>query len=252
MFEVVYKAESYIVEAVGPDDEAAKLGLQWLIQFALKRRSSAGLFVATLGQAAHFARFLGRAGTEALRKRRYLDIHGVRVHLLTERGLPYEFEGPILCMWVDDKQLEPIEGLGAPALCAIPWQRTDLENWKLARTPTDLRTGVTSKGPTAPPLLAAVLRSLTTAVNVGTGLAHPSDKAAAIDLFQTLKSAGEPFTGQAVRALASQLGWQAEDARELGELADKIAEGRKVRSPEPQGTRWGAPALARWRSSNEA
>lgn len=252
MFEEPYKAESYIVEAEGPDDEAAHLGVGWLIDYAKKHGgSTAGIFVATLKQVDSFARFLGSARADALRKRRQISIENVTVKLLIERDLPYEFDGPILCMWVDDERLEEIEALRAPAICAIPWIPKNLTNWKLARTPRDLRTGaLASEGPNATPVLAAALRDLTTTVNVSTGIIHPSDKSAAIDLFRTLKSANEPFSAQDVRALANRLGWKGEHARELGELADKILAGRQVRGREPGGERWGSSSLDRWRSAS--
>lgn len=253
MFESDYQPETYVVDATGPDDEAAALGVKWLIEFATTRRLvPAGIFVATLQQVDHFARFLGAQGAEALRRDRQLTINDVPVQLLTERTLPHSFAGPILCMWAREQHLESIEALRPPAICAVPFKPSNLENWKLARSPRDLRTGV-APGPklVASAVLTAAVRDLTRSVNVSTGIISPSDKASAIDLFRTLREAGEPFTGTAVRALAQRDGWEGAHARALGDLADKIAAGRQVRSRGALGVHWGPSSLEKWRRGEE-
>jgi hypothetical protein len=96
-------------------------------------------------------------------------------------------------------------------------------------------------------VVVEALKSLTHAVNLTTGLGHPSDKLAAIQMFKALKKVRENFVPDEVRAWAVRNGWRADHARALGDLAQKIQNGRTVRG----GNRpfWRDNIIEIWRES---
>lgn len=248
MFERKDTTERYFVQAHGPDDDALKAGFRWLLRFADQHgHSCAGVFVPSLQQVENLGRALGEAGARALRKDRKLRAGEVTIELLTERGLPLSFGGPVLAVWVDDKQLDKLDGLHVPGLCAIPWVSTDIDGWKTNWNPTDVRTGESggSEETATNPVVVAALESLTSRVNLSTGLGHPSDKASAVQMFKALKKAREDFDPEQVRAWAVRHGWHPEDARELGEFAQKVMEGRPVRGGKQK--MWRDDIVAIWR-----
>ena len=218
--------ERLYFDAHGPDDDALKLGVGWLVRYASQHvPTRAGLFVPTLQQVEHLAPVLGTRGAAALKKDRRVRVNGVDIELLIERGLSAVFpHGPVLAIWADDRQLDKLEKLGAPALCAIPWNRADIDDWRLNFNPVNLRTGASagSDETVTNKVVVEALKSLTTRVNLSSGLGHPSDKAAAVQLFKVLKAGGEVFDANEVRAWAARNGWGADHARQLGELAQKI------------------------------
>lgn len=78
------------------------------------------------------------------------------------------------------------------------------------------------------PLVIEALKSLSARVNVSTGLTHPIDESAAKELFKMLHKEAEQLPGSDVTMWAVSNGWQDEDARKLGELAEKIGNGGRV------------------------
>ena len=242
--------ERAYIDAHGPDDEALKVGFAWLVRRAVAGDGRAALFLPSLQQIEPLAAAIGDRGVAALKKSRRLIANGADIELFTDRTLRVSYrQGPVLGVWVDDKQLDKLENLGAPALCAIPWNRADIDAWKRAWNPTDLRTGDrphTADPAVTNPVVLAALESLTIRVNLSTGLGHPSDKAAAVQLFLALRNGGERFDPDQVHAWAASHGWRAAHARQLGELARKIADRRTVRAGQQQA--WRPDILTIWRA----
>jgi hypothetical protein len=242
--------ERAYVDAHGPDDEALRFGFAWLVRRAVVGDGWAALFVPSLQQIEPLAAAVGGRGVAALKKSRRLKVNGADIELFTDRTLRVTYrQGPVLGVWVDDNQLDKLENLGAPALCAIPWNRADIDAWKRAWNPTDLRTGDkphATEATIANPVVLAALESLTTRVNLSTGLGHPSDKAAAVQLFLALRNGGERFDPGQVHAWAASHGWRAAHARQLGELAQKITDGKTVKAGQQQA--WRPDILTIWRA----
>jgi hypothetical protein len=133
------QVERHFVDAHGPDDEAIPAGIRWLAEFANGRGlSTVAIFVSTLSQVESLGRTIGNSAAAVLKKNKYLTSNGLRIELLIERGLPMSYtKGPVLGVWVDDKQLDRLERLGAPGLTAIPWISEDINGWKASWNPLD-------------------------------------------------------------------------------------------------------------------
>lgn len=254
MFERQDNTERYFADAHGVDDDAVAEGMRWLLSFATDRGlHRAAIFVPSLPQVESLGRAIGEPAATALRKQRRVQARDIALELLTERGLPHSFDqGPVLAVWVDDKQLDKLDALRAPGLCAIPWVRTDIDGWKTNWNPTDIRTGEQggSDETVTNPVVAKALESLTFRVNLGTGLGHPSDKASAVQLFKALKSAHEDYDPDQVRAWAVRHGWSPDHARDLAELAQKVGDGRPVRAGKQR--MWRSDIVKYWRVEAES
>ena len=78
------------------------------------------------------------------------------------------------------------------------------------------------------PLVKEALKSLTSMVNLSTGILHPSDESAAKLYFKALHKEGVMLNESEVTRWAVSNGWQTKHASELGKLAQKISNGGRV------------------------
>jgi hypothetical protein len=241
--------ERVFIDTEGRDDDALRLGLAWLFDRA--RRSQRGGVIAVHGLAnvERLPPVLPAPAARALARDKRLRLDDVELELMTARYQPRSYPlGPTLAIWANDQRLEQIEELQPIAVCAIPWSRNGLDDWKANFSPRELRSGARSTPTTVDnPVVAAALRSLTHMVNLSTGLGHPSDRAAAVTLFRILLQAGERYDPAAVRAFAVNNGWGQRDARELEEVARGVLAGRRFRV---ERFGWAEDILEQWR--NEA
>jgi len=78
------------------------------------------------------------------------------------------------------------------------------------------------------PLLEEALKLLTSMVNLSTGIIHPSDESAAKLFFKDLHKEGVLLNEMEISSWAVSNGWQLKDAKQLGELAERIGNGGRV------------------------
>lgn len=82
------------------------------------------------------------------------------------------------------------------------------------------------------------VKTLSSTVNVSTGLSHPNDMNKTKELFNILHKNGEVLLKSEIEGYALSHGWSAKDADELGSLAQQIGEGKPARVKE--GPWWAA------------
>ena len=253
MFEREDTTERFFIETRGFDAEALKLGFSWLFEYARTHgHSVVGLVVASKRQIEALEPVLGAAATkQLLSTSREVQVAGFTLKAMLESTrMPFEFtDGPILAVWSRDDRLAKIDGLRAPAICAITWSEGTIDEWKANWGPIDLKSGSAEKAlDISNPVVRQALIGLTASVNLSTGLTHPSDRSHAVAIFKLLVSGGEKYDPDEIRAWAVKNGWEAEDAAELEDIARKIREGRNLRSD----WRLGPEVLERWRSEAKA
>ena len=78
-------------------------------------------------------------------------------------------------------------------------------------------------------IINEAVKTLSSTVNVSTGLNHPNDMNKARELFKILHENKEVILKSDVSAAAQANGWNQDDADELGSLAQQIGEGKKPR-----------------------
>lgn len=233
-------------------DTVLRDGFAWLRDMALSHLcADAAVWLPTLANADSLDEGIGRSSADKLRRDRRVFMAPATIQLFTMKTGPRRFkDGPVLALWLGDQDLDQIDELEAPAICSI-----ENENWKRAWNATNASTGASTGAETTVtnPVVEAALCDLTDRVNLGTGITHPSDKDAAVELFRILRKAREPFDPDAIKAWAVRNGWWPRHARTLAETAAKIADGKGVQiGRAAAGQHWKADVLKRWRAEAEA
>jgi len=78
-------------------------------------------------------------------------------------------------------------------------------------------------------IIDEAVETLSSTVNISTGLSHPNDMNKAREIFKILHDNGEVILKDDVESAALSNGWNAADAEQLGSLAQQIGEGKKAR-----------------------
>ena len=153
----------------------------------------------------------------------------------------------VLCFWPTANLLEQIDGKrDLKALAVVPWLEEEIATWRQARGAIDLlgRHPVPDAPKIDDPVVEAAMRSLTTIVNLSTGVGHPRDRSMAIHAFRILKRNGHGYRPDEIRAWAMANGWAADDARELSEYAAGVLEGKAYRAGRSM---WKQQIIRSWR-----
>lgn len=242
------RSESWYVETEGPQEKALQLGLEWL----LKQSHPAALLAVPSKQILKrsvLESVLTARGAKNLAKHNELTVGGCRIKLMTERLTCYSFDGPVLAVYPSSRLLDSVDSLaGVTAVLVIPWTALEVHPWIRAWNARALGASAPPPDPEfSNPVVKVALESLTGRVNVSTGLGHPSDKAAAIELFKILRRGGEGFDPAEIRGwLISCLGWLPDTADEVADVARRVLEGRRFQLRTRGG--WVHDILAEWRT----
>jgi hypothetical protein len=249
--------ERYYISAQGADHNAMRLAFDWLVkQLQQSPTPLTGLLcVPTIRNLEGvITDVIGERMADALASGKFVRVSNSssNIRLITRRR-PYHGwrGGPILAAYPDKKILDMLdETPGVSAILAVPWLMQNIQLWIDTWAAQELR----SREPTVPvvtvtnPVVIAALRSLTKAVNLSTGIHHPSDRQAAIDLFERLNDAGESYNPDEVRAwLIREGGWAPTDADDVRSIAASILAGRRIRGG---GRFWADNIVEQWRSES--
>ena len=98
------------------------------------------------------------------------------------------------------------------------------------------------------PIVSKGIEQITAQTNLKTGLKHGNDMNRAKEMFTLLHKAGEVLSRDEIEALARTKGWQPEDAKELGELGERIGNGRRVRITD--GPWWNQDIVKKWQAEH--
>ena len=223
--------ERFFIDAYGPDAQAERDGVIWLVAEVDSRGSVGAIVVPAVNAISSLDRAIGPEAAAFATTHRHFTTSGTRIEVFSDRTKPGHFDGPILVPWSNDAMVNAAEEMEPPAICAIPWAEGDLAEWKRAWNPVDPRTdepvGVTPVTPS--PLVEQALASLTATVNMSTGIHHPSDERAAKRLFKALYLSGERLDETEIRTWTLSHDWAPRHAEHLAQLVGKIAAGRRVK-----------------------
>jgi hypothetical protein len=241
----------YFIRSDGPEPESVRKAFSWLLQSAKPRGFVAVHVYANLD--GMIRETIGDAVVKALRTRGRIVVQGSEIVLLTEHKLVYNGQNsPLLAFYPNPKFLDELDSIPSiSAMLVVPWNFSEVEPWIRARSASEL--GVPSVTPTGPSVQSRVveqaLKGLTLRVNLSTGISHPRDHAAAVQMFEILKRAGESFSPDEVKAwLIGKGGWKATHAQDVAEVAQKVLEGRRLRTAMPA---WAPNILEIWRQDAE-
>ena len=154
-------------------------------------------------------------------------LSGAMLRLETERKLNFLPNKTVLIVFfADDRLLELVDGLmNVAGVVVVPSNLNSVEEWKKRWNPK-------VHGQTAPTekvdliedsTVVNALNSITSMVNLATGIGHNSDKQFADHTFRILRAKGHNLDTNSVKSWAIQNGWKPKDAEKLSQLAEKIS-----------------------------
>lgn len=223
------KKEVYYINSQGADSTSVKKGINWLLQFksgylAVNQNSNLDGLIAEV---------LGQQKVKELVKTGNTMINSTLLTLVTERK-PVRISDPrpLAAFFVDTKFLDVLQSIPTlPAMLVVPWLLEEVKPWIRTVNAKDLDTPknelpeeLIKNG-----VIVQALRTLSALVNKSTGILHPLDRDSAIEIFKTLKNAGEDFTPEDAKAfLIREEGWKATYAQDVADIAQKVLEGKKL------------------------
>lgn len=227
---------SHYVRSEGPKPDAVKRGLVWLLELGRKENRKAALLAVPVMDNLNgvIEDVLGERAVKALKQGSSLNLESVvSVSLLTERKDVFNHQGPVLVVYPNKKLLDKIDNMrGVTDALVIPWSFQEIQYWIETWQASEL--GASGNSPKerlfSNPVVEEALKSLTSRVNLSTGIAHPMDKAAAVDLFKKLKAAKIAYDPTEIRGWLVRHGWESDAADAVKDIAEKISQGRAVRS----------------------
>lgn len=229
------KIQRYLVPADGPEVEPIKNALSLLAQLCQKLDSDAILLIPTKrnmrGTTVETA--LGIEVSKILSKGGQVTLPGgKKLRLETVRTFQALWSPDIIFgVLADKKMLDLIDSMkNASAVIVVPWIMSEVSEWKRAWNPQVLgESPTTAEVLIDNPVVEEALKMLTDSVNLSTGLSHPSDKAAAVELLRLLYRNGESFDVDSIRAWVLRNEWDPKGANQLGAVAQAILNRRPIR-----------------------
>ena len=167
---------------------------------------------------------LGKEVTKALQKSRPVNIEGVALCLESPQTLRNKMSsGVVLAAHISIKDMEIVDAThSANAILFLPWIEEEGKQWLSTWMPKVIGPNTwNASGGTLDSEVEAALDRLTRNINLGSGLGHPSDLAAARRVIATLKSDGHPIDPEEIRRWALRHNWSATAAETLKKICAK-------------------------------
>ena len=186
------------------------------------------LLVHTKHQLDHtsLARSLGAANVKALAKGP-IALPGVgRLHVETMKTWRYPpRKSVVVVYYAEPKILDYVDGLNNIAgVVAVPDIPGQADSWVARWGAIVYGQAQQTPPPTLidDPVFVRALETLTSVINLSTGLGHPRDKAMANEILRILRTKGHSDQSANIKSWAIRRGWRPEDAADLEALARKI------------------------------
>jgi len=163
--------DRFYTDTVGVNGRAEEEAVRWLLRYAVDRRADrAAIVVPSVESSSNLSRVLGNEDGATLISKRTIPVGGVLLELFTQRTLPpAEYPGPVLVLWSGRNEVEKVERLNPPALCAVQWVEGELDEWARTWGAVELLTGTSEQSEPAPP----VVRGAVFAMSRSGGIATP-------------------------------------------------------------------------------
>ncbi len=173
------------------------------------------------------AEFLGANVVRALLKGQAILIdQGVQMKLESAQTFRGSFaDGLLIGAHISNKDMNKLDdSLGAQAIVYLPWNDTEGNEWQATWGAQII--GATTMTPSVnslPDPVEEALRRLSQAINLSTGLNHPSDKKLAERTIAQLRREGHSFDPVDVRRWAQRNNWSSSAAADLEAVARKLS-----------------------------
>lgn len=249
------RTEQYI-ESHEPQEDAVKMGFQWLSQIGNEDASKQEALLATpvkQNLEGVVESVIGDSQVKELKKKNPVTAGEVEIRHMTKRiDVPTWDEGPVLAIYPNKGLLDKIDDMrNVTDVLVVPWNRDEVQFWIDQWGATELGSDETGQGGRTTPeisdlVVEEALVSLNTIVNVSTGLTHPSDRSQAIEMFKILHQNGHQFDPATLRMwLVAEKSWSPKNADEVQEIAEGVINGERFQY---ESDRWADDILDQWRS----
>lgn len=226
-----------LIPSQGPQEKPIKLGISLAAKACenLENSINVVLLTPTKNLSGTIEEALGRKYTKELEK-------GNKLKMTDNSKLSLEsirtFESwtkadVIVAIHADKKMLDKIDSNNNFSyVFVVPWiMDDDIEEWIRTWNP-DIYGEKNKNNPEKiieNPVVEKALESLTSRINLSTGLGHPLDKNAAVDLFRLLHKNNESFDPKSIRAWAVKNGWRPDFADKLQSIAQAIIDRKSIK-----------------------
>lgn len=178
---------------------------------------------------------------------------GAKLHRKTMRTIGHlAAKTVVVGYYADMKMLDDIDGMSNVAgVVAVPDLPDDANAWEARWSPiVHGREKRDSKPLIDDPIVERALETLSSIVNLSTGLGHPRDKTHASDILRILRNKGHRAERDGIQSWAIRRGWKPGHSEELAQLAERIFAMKTkpslsgIYDPEGRYARWSGDADA--------
>ena len=243
--------ECFYIDSHGPNETSVRNAFRWLL-----RRPESHAYIAVMQQSTLkgiIQNVIGEDGRkELIKDGGTLSFDGKTVSLITERRMIGSGNDcPIIVFWPFKDFLDKIDSIpNVSAILVVPQTIAEVQEWIMIRDAKELTTGKRLNVESSmDPIVEEALKDLNGLVNRETGLAHPSDKETAVQIFNALLNGGIEYDPSEVKRWLVQKGWTSSNAEEVKSVAGKIKSGIKMR---PGQNKLGRDPLKKWKKRAEA
>jgi hypothetical protein len=172
------------------------------------------------------SRLLGPVASKALIKGETASLPwGGKLHAETMKTLRYQAQNAaVIAYYANEALLEFVDGLrGVAGAVAVPWVPSEADGWA-ARWNAHVH-GQEKQAPAVlidDPVVVRALETLTTIINLSTGLGHPRDKEKASEILRILRVKGHGNPSGTIKSWAIRHNWSPNAASDLEALARKV------------------------------
>lgn len=222
-------AKRFIVENNGADKAAVNTLFQEAVKYCVSNNiceitllasSKSGFSSTVVGEV------LGQQNSKSLTKGGNVNIGtGVSLNLEIPKNIsPAKNYGLVVGLYLSKQDLASLDSIvSAEALVFLPWLEDEGKKWMATWEPLVWGKSSWNVSPVSlPTSVGQELNSLTTMINLVTGLTHPSDKKCATDSLKNIKALGTNVTSTEIEQWATRNGWAPKHADALAKLAYQI------------------------------
>lgn len=171
--------------------------------------------------------YIGTAPAKALGRGDAVNLSsGAKLRCETLKTLRYlSAKTVVIVYWADVSILDHVDGLtNLAGVIAVPEFPDDASQWEERWKPSVYGRPAKSAATTliSDPIVERALQTLTTLVNLSTGLGNPRDKQHAKNTLSILRAHNHQAGSEKIKSWAITHGWRPKDAVELALLAEKI------------------------------
>lgn len=225
----------YYVDTQGNDDQAYIEAMQKASDIAKEDTEikKVILLVNTKSNTGWFERILGAAAVKKLftgiRITGFIPLYKLETKITFKDDYQHQYV-VITCGW-DSKEVAKIDDYGcAKYIIAIPWSQGALTDWVKTWQATELRGKAVQAHAELSCVVKTALSRLTSAVNLSSGITHPSDVQLTKTYLLALHTYETPLDEAAIKGfLATDLGWESEEIDMITGFIRTLKSGKPLR-----------------------